>query len=270
MNKLWETEMPPINWEGDLYGKLFSCAELNCYLYKRKTDLELLSFTNEGHIFRQVIFSNCNPDIADLWQTSNADPNAIICGKNLAFYMDTLSPLINPPAKILEGYRANPYHLTDDPFYFGDYKIEHKGEFGFRCSKAEARNKIWEITLNGYLYRDLMFFPETNSVLICTAGHGGSVYSIDIDSGEKRFEIKTGGTRDIAVIGNKLYCYRLGKKGSLLEADIHTGVVLNEQQLYEVDLNSPLQKTSDSILITVSRKRINKVKQIPVLNGFEL
>ncbi len=124
--------------------------------------------------------------------------------------------------------------------------------------------------MNGYLYRDMMFFPETNSVLVCTAGHGGSVYSLDIDSGEKRFEIKTGGTQDIVMIGNKLYCYRLGKKGSLLEVDIHTGVVLNEQQLYEVDLHSPLQKTSDSILITVSRKRINKVKQIPVLNGFEL
>ncbi len=270
MQKKWEAELSPINRDGELYGKLFSCAAFNCFLYVRKMHLELLCFTNEGHFLQQKNFPNCQPDIALLWQTSNTNPNAIICGKNLVFYMDTLSPLIDPPPKIMEGYCANPFHLTDDPFLFGDYRIEHKGEFGFRCKKAEVRNNIWEITLNGYLYRDLIFFPKTNSVLFCTAGHGGSVYSVDIESGEKRFEVKTGGTKDIVIIGNMLYCYRLGKKGSLLEVDINTGDVINEHPLYEVDLNSPLQKTSDSILFTVSRKRINKVTQIPVLIGFEL
>ena len=261
--------MDPITIKWDIYGKFFLCSPLNCFLYKRNMNLELLSFSNEGHILRQQTFQNCEPDIPAYWQTSKADSNVIICGKSLVFYKDTLTPSCSPSKKIMEEYRANPYHLTDDPFLFGNYRIDHKGHFGFRCTEVQSGNKIWETTLNGYLYHDVVFFPETNSILFCTAGHGGGVYSIDIEIGKKLFEVKTGGTRDIVIYKNTGYCYRLGKSGSLLEFDIRSGNVTKEHPLHEVDLHSPLQAINNSILCTISRKTKNGVF-IPILNGFEL
>ena len=270
MNVLWEIDLAPIDSEWDLYGKFFSHAASNYFLYKRNNNLELLCFSDEGIVLRQNTFSNCAPDIPAFWQVSNADNHVIVCGNNLAFYIDTLTLSTNPPVTILEGYRANPHHLTDDSFCFGDRIISHRGAFGYRCTKVGSRNKIWDITLNGYLYRDVVFFAKTNSVLFCTAGHRGSVYSVDIESGRMLFEVKTGGTKDIVIVEEALYCYRLGKAGRLLEVNLNTGVVTKEYYLHEIDIHSPLQIVHDSILLAVSRKRIKGHRQIPIIYGFDL
>lgn len=270
MNALWKIELAPIKSEWDLYGKFFSHAASNYFLYKRNANVELLCFSNEGTVLQQNTFANCKPDIPACWQESKADSHVIICGDHLAFHIDTLKMSANPPAAILEGYRDNPYHLTDDPFYFGEYIISHKGAFGYRCMKTGSRNKIWEISLNGYLYRDMVYFTKTDSILICTAGHGGSVYSVDLKSGRILFEIKTGGTKDIVIHEDMMYCYRMGKTGSILEVNLNNGIVNKEYDLHEIDIHSPLQTIDGSVVLTVSRKRGKEHMQIPVIIAFEM
>lgn len=108
-------------------------------------------------------------------------------------------------------------YLEEGIYHFGEYAIQHKGEWGYTCNVADQL--IWEFSGRGYLYTKIL--RHHDFLYFATAGHGGYFYLLDIHTGNPILSINTGGTAAIAEKSG--LCYVLGKKP--------------QPQLYCVDLN---------------------------------
>ena len=153
------------------------------------------------------------------------------------------------------------------PFLFDSYRIEHKGNWGFLCRDAVTNTVLWSITLQGYLYADIV--RSGNRIWICTAEHGGFVYCIHLVTGEVIYKVRTGGTKNIVFADDYFLCYQIGNKGKLLLVDRETGMVLQEQPLFQTNINCPLTQLEDGTVLTLSFKEVRKNVFKAIITCFE-
>ncbi len=269
MLQKWTAELPiSDNLEWCYNGKFYENLDGFSFFYRDSKCLIGLQFSKDGQLLYRAEEAMSKFDIPAYWMVSEQDPSILICGRNAAYRMDQLCPLRNPSEELFAHYRENEYHLTDDPFDFDHYRIEHTTSFGYRCRDLRDGKVLWKRSLNGYLYHDMIRVPGTNLILICTAGHGGSVYAVDLPTGEIRYEVKTGGTRHIALSETCCYCYKIGKTGELLKVDLQSGTVLDSTPLAFTDIDCPLYRTSTGEIIAFSRIKVSKTEWQPILSCF--
>ncbi len=269
MLQKWTAELPiSDNLEWCYNGKFYENLDGFSFFYRDSKCLIGLQFSKDGQLLYRAEEAMSKLDIPAYWMVSEQDPSILICGRNAAYRMDQLCPLRNPSEELFAHYRENEGHLTDDPFVFGAYRIEHTTSFGYRCVDLENQQILWKRSLKGYLYRDMLQIPGTNLILVCTAGHGGSIFAIDLPTGAIQYEIPTGGTRHIALSETSLYCYKLGKAGTLLKVELRSGTVLDQVQLSFTDINCPLWRTSSGEIIAFSRVKFSKSQWMPLLSCY--
>lgn len=276
MNQLWTIDLPerPRGMEFLLYGKFFSFEDIHYFFYldSLTNSYYYLRFMTDGTVLAHNSLHGIIEAGPATWIIPKSNPDILVCGKKIAFQFskDEIKPVFNLPTTLTMHYNTNAGHLEDDSFYFGSYRLDHKGAFGFRCRHIETNQTLWELSLRGYLYSDPIQLKNSNTILFCTAGFGGSLYAVDLLSGEIKFEVKTGGTRDYALYKNRLYCYQCGKNGELIGIQLSNGVVVERIQLHTVDIDCPLKLLEQAKIIALSRKTVKKDRWVPVLTCVEV
>ena len=123
--------------------------------------------------------------------------------------------------------RKPPKHYSEDDFVFGEYRITHRGEWGYACLKNDKL--LWKKSLRGYLYTDIV--KNGNRLIFGTAGMGGHFYSLDINSGEIIFDFNTKGTCNFLQINNNIYFAMSKKKNTIIYRIDYDGNVLESLEL---------------------------------------
>ena len=252
-------------------GKFYEYSDGIAFFYKElSVGLIAVRISRDGQSVQTIEYPSVKTTIPAWWMISPADPAVLVCSDGQAFRMDSLTPMDDPPEELLRLYqeKRQHHHYEDDPFDFDHYRIEHTTSFGYRCRDLRDGKVLWKRSLNGYLYHDMIRVPGTDLILICTAEHGGSVYAVDLPTGEIRYEVKTGGTRHIVLSETCFYCYRIGKTGELLKVDLQTGTILETAPLAFTDINCPLYRTSAGEIIAFSRIKVSKSEWQPILSCF--
>jgi len=183
------------------------------------------------------------------------DSWSVWCNENVQFkitYSGNIMPAILPK----EGFPVNDYCYVNKTYVFDQLEIGHKGMCGYTCTDLETKRIMWTVQTQGYLYTDIQRID--NRLFICTAGHGGFVYCIDLYTGEIRYQITTKGTAKIQFEKDFFVCYYLGKKGELLIVETETGQILQSLPLYTVGIHSPLLLAGDQTVYTLSFNRCDK------------
>ena len=272
MEQKWTVELPVSdNLVWCYNGKFYETSDGITFFYlELPYVLIAVTISRNGQQIQTKEYQAVKADIPTRWMISPADPRVLVWGEGLAFRMDSLTPMEDPPEELLRQYqeRKRGHHLEDDPFDFDHYRIEHTTSFGYRCRDLRNGKVLWKRSLNGYLYHDMIRVPGTDLILICTAEHGGSVYAVDLPTGEIRYEVKTGGTRHIALSETCFYCYKIGKTGELLKVDLQSGTVLDSTPLAFTDIDGPLYRTSTGEIIAFSRIKVNISNILLLFNGF--
>lgn len=272
MLQKWSVTLPISDNPGwDYNGIIYEFSDGIAFFYKElSVGLIAVRISQDGQLVQTNEYHSVKTTIPAWWMISPADPRLLVCGEGLAFRMDTLTILDDPPENLLCQFqdKRQQHHFEDDPFDFDHYRIEHTTSFGYRCRDLRDGKVLWKRSLNGYLYHDMIWVPGTNLILICTAGHGGSVYAIDLLTGDIRYELKTGGTRHIVLSETCFYCYKIGKTGELLKVDLQSGTVLDSTPFAFTDIDCPLYRTSTGEIIAFSRIKVSKTEWQPVLSCF--
>ena len=118
-----------------------------------------------------------------------------------------------------------------------DYVIRQRGERGYVCERNGL--KQWSFSSPAYLNTPMICIQ--NSLLFGTAGNGGHLYVLSLESGQKVADIKTGGT--VAVVQQDNLCYFLvnDPAAKLVCLDVLSGRIIDEVVLGGKNYYSPLQ-----------------------------
>lgn len=166
--------------------------------------------------------------------------------------------------------RKPPKHYSEDDFVFEAYRIAHQGEWGYICTKNNEL--LWKKSLRGYLYTDII--KHGDRIVFGTAGLGGHLYSLDINSGEIVFDFNTKGTCTFLQANNSFYFALSKKKCTDIYRIDYDGNVLGSLELEGLrdDYDCPLALWDQSIYVVTMRKKIEgKLKKFtPILNCIEL
>lgn len=156
--------------------------------------------------------------------------------KNWQLREDLNSPLLlltDKSAIDLQTFKIVPhdYTLQKRSAYpcwdLGEYHIDYNAITLLSCTKNGA--KAWQFRMRAYLYTPI--YQWNDLIFFGTAGHGGYLYILRLDTGDVIAAIKTGGTVCIAQEG--LYCYVLANapKAKLLKLLLDSGSIAEEVPL---------------------------------------
>lgn len=226
---LWSKAINSHNpWEPNYNGCFYATTDDVLFLYEDWNDLCALPRSKDT---ADVIYSSSSESCLELpysWiMVDEADTSYLFFAQDRAIDLSIMTVTNDLPNPVLSKYRAKikpQAYYEESPFYFGEYCISHKGMSGYICTKNG--NPIWEFKGQAYLYTDIQRW--NNCVYFGTAGKGGYVYILDIDTGEALAKIKTGGTSSIVRFKN--LCYFLGnnKKATLFCVDLTNGNIVQE------------------------------------------
>lgn len=109
----------------------------------------------------------------------------------------------------------------------GDCRIRYDAEHILTCMKNGT--EVWNFRMRAYLYTPVRQWQDL--ITFGTAGHGGYLYILRLETGEVVAAIKTGGTVHIAQEDH--WCYVLANTpgARLLKVDLHTGSIAEEVPL---------------------------------------
>jgi hypothetical protein len=167
------------------------------------------------------------------------------------------------PETLRTQYRAHKLPSTyfeTHPFDLGEYRIEHKGEWGYRCMRENR--EIWTFQGRAYLYTPIQRWRDR--IFLGTAGNGGYFYLLDIHTGIPLASIKTGGTASIAQSGDVCYVAANDQRNNskLLCVDLWTGKVLEELDIEgEVNECSRLQMLDGQIHAVTFERQKNYIRR---------
>lgn len=118
-----------------------------------------------------------------------------------------------------------------------DYVIYERGERGYLCERNGI--KQWTFSGSAYLYTRIICVQD--SLVFGTAGNGGHLYVLSLETGKKVADIKTGGT--VAFVQQDNLCYFLvnAPTAKLVCLDVLSGQIIDEVSLNGKNYLSPLQ-----------------------------
>lgn len=192
-----------------------------CALQQKEESADAIYTTGSGSIL---------PLPAKWTVVNDGDDSFLFLDKDNVIHLSSLETVNDLPATLLAAYqkvRKSGAYYEEAPFVLNEYCISHKGNSSYKCTKNEQL--IWEFRGQAYLYTDIRRW--NNRVYFGTAGNGGYLYVLDIDTGEALTKIKTGGTS--AIVQNDRFCYFLGneKTAKLFCVDLSDGKVVQEISL---------------------------------------
>lgn len=248
--------------ETELSGIFFQTADGVLYIFSRNGVL-LATALNENHADSAFDIGPFSLQCGPFGWILSEDQEApyLIFDRSKAINLSTWKPISPLPENLLHEYTCNAkseYHYETDSFEFGEYRIAHKGNFGYSCCKNGKR--LWDFKGQAYLFTDIVRWE--NRVFFGTAGHGGYFYVLDLDSGKALLSEKTGGT--VYIVQKDNLCYLLSnrrKKAVLLCIDLTNGNILQELDLPgRSTVQSPLQLVGNqlhAITFDYSKGRLN-------------
>ena len=163
--------------------------------------------------------------------------------------------------------RKAPMHYVEDDFVFGDYRISHRGVWGYAC--FNNNEEIWRKTLRGYLYTDMI--KNGDNIVFGTAGYGGHFYSLNLESGEILFDFNTGGTSKFFCENESYYfCSKKKKSTEIYRVDF-CGNVLDVIEISGIyyDYECPIILRGNRIYVVTLREK-GRENYIPVVHCVEL
>ena len=242
MQLLWSKTIRELNPWGPEYAGVFCKIHGHVnFLYKTPKGPQVLSEIQE-------LPKPLCPDSADVYfplplkwvLVEDEVPPHLFFTDNLVLNLSEMKLCDQPDEVVLEKYhtlRKPDMYYLEAPFDFGEYRISHKGYFGYQCT----RNGIpaWTFKGQGYLYTDIARWNDR--LYFGTAGQGGYFYILNLVTGEALTKIKTGGTVFIVRCGGVCYILHNEKHAKLLCIDLTDGSIRNEVAL-------PGQSCKDSML----------------------
>jgi len=260
MNMYQSRYIPSSNpWEPSFLGAFFHNGYVPCFLYKEKQDVCLLPLTCDVPTAIHVDLGNEVLPLPFGWIMLEYCGRPFLFVKpNIAIDLLQEKQLSFVPEPLREEYitHARPeMYFEKHQFCFDDYCISHKGNCGYHCTKAGEA--IWEFIGKAYLYTDICRWNDR--VYFGTAGRGGYLYVLDINTGDPIASIKTGGTACIAQMGHLCFVTSKSKKQNssiLLCLDLRDGSVVHELALHGgVTENSKLQIIGQQLHIVTFENR---------------
>lgn len=143
-------------------------------------------------------------------------------------------------------------------FQLGEYHIEHNHGHILTCTKDGQQ--VWRLRMHGYLYTPI--HPWQDLIYFGTAGSGGYLYALRLETGEVVTAVKTGGTVYIARDENWCYVLANAPKAKLLKVDITSGIIAEEIPLPGLAKYSGLRLIDGRIHAITYRIRNNQVIQV--------
>lgn len=112
-------------------------------------------------------------------------------------------------------------------YQLGEYRIDYNDGFSIACTRNGA--KAWQFRMQGYLYTPIVQWEDL--IFFGTAGYGGYLYILRLETGEVVAAVKTGGTVQIAQQGGVCYVLANRPGARLLKVDMASGSILEELPL---------------------------------------
>ena len=206
--------------------------------------------------------------------SSGQDPLLLMCGKELCIDLLQRKPTQVIPTVLKEEflYKYQNYELLPEkridiePYTFGEYSLSAKGAWGYLCKKNGK--EVWHFKGRASLATDIHF--RNDSLYWGTSGAGGYFYILDLENGEAKLSLQTGGTHTFCQRGDLCYIGRRIKNKSsiacvsLAEAKVveefpldgvfteDSAIYLHHSTLYVVTF-SPQGQRERSLILTILR-----------------
>ena len=226
----WTKELPSDKpWEAEYHGVFFQAKDNISFCYR---DFRDLIYIGEPDLSVTKL-TGCDFGLtlpAEWIITEVKNKRFLLCGKDKAFELTPVPVQCAYDSELKNAYRSqyiSPIHYSIDSYTFGNYVIEHSGEWGYLCK--EGNQTLWKFSGRGYLYTDI--YRVGNNIFFGTAGQGGYFYILDIRTGIPILSLKTGGTTQIEQNGYHCYILTRFPKTSLLCIDLLTGDIVDSQEL---------------------------------------
>lgn len=253
MELLWSRDLIGENpWSPEYRGMFFQEGSQTLFYFKDCCRLIRMTCT-ENSKPEVLCVSKALPLSSDWEVISQEEASYLMCGEKICLHMQENRVLLTVPEEFVEQYRkqqGNPYHLVDDSFQFGEYRISHKGQWGYSCHKNGVH--LWDFPGRAYLYTDI--FCYENHLYFGTAGQGGYFYILNLEDGKPILALKTGGTATFVRRDSHVFLTVGGKQSQLVEVDLCSGQICDAVDLLEkVSDDSPLTVYGDKAY-TVSFK----------------
>lgn len=219
MNLLWSIPIPCGNpWEPQFQGYFIRHNGKPLFFYQDEGVCAVSRVNGRPHILSLPQVPGVS--LPQNWQLhEELEPPLLLLTEQYAVDLQALRVLCHE--RPLEKKPACP------SWQLGEYRISYNAETLLTCTKNGKQ--MWQFRMKAYLYtpvrqwQDLIFFG--------TAGHGGYLYILRLETGEVVAAIKTGGTVHIAQ--DEGWCYVLANApgARLLKVDMRTGSIAEEVRL---------------------------------------
>lgn len=222
----WTTTLTNQNYSEPEFQGLFRVTNGSIMFYYKDGN-DLVYIGDPGWSINKVSVSNAILPLPRHWLgVEQQGESFLLCGEEISFRLSATPSPCQYDGALRQCYTAQRtpvYHYENDSFNFEEFIIEHVGEFGYVCKKD---GKIcWSFTGRGYLYTEM--YNIQNSMYFGTAGRGGYLYIINIETGEPILSLNTGGTTQILTVQEKCFVAVRHPKNSLLCIDLITGRIVD-------------------------------------------
>ena len=180
-------------WADLLKGKFVLYNNSLFFLYMSGYgELTLLELENGGIKNKYVFFESLKSlNIPSKWVVDGCNKIAVADG--ICVDLQTKS-MVN---HVCEGKAER--HKT--AYEFGDYSVLYNESYKYTCKKNDKT--LWNIVVRGYLYTGIQKYE--NNLIFGTDGMGGHFCIVDIENGEIKLNINTGGTNQFCIRNDNAY-----------------------------------------------------------------
>lgn len=233
-------------WAPEFHGIFFSEKDEPAYYFIVRRHLCRLNWSAQRAV---ALRTSDKLELPRHWRlVTQQDGDYLVMGKGQAYDLRNKCAVSSARENIFAAaatQRRSEKHLTDDDFLFGDYRISHKGSWGYACYCSDQ--KVWEFQGKGYLYTEM--HVQNDVLYFGTGGQGGYFYALKLSDGTPLLQVKTGGTERIVQHGTHHYFLaRDQRKSQLLRADLDSLTVEVVAELPGLaTLDSPLQIVGDEL-----------------------
>ena len=138
-------------------------------------------------------------------------------------------------------------------YYFQNTHLTYNHRSTIECFDKNTNMLMWKIKIKGYLYTDIVF--KEDCLIFGTAGNGGALYCVALESGTVLMEYSNGDASQFAWKENSIISR--DTKGNLVQIDPYSHQILNELKLKNKLFYAPILVDKDAIYATVHNKKQN-------------
>lgn len=139
-------------------------------------------------------------------------------------------------------------------YFFGDNLVSFPSPSTIACNDMETGNCKWKYAIKGYPYTDIE--KVNDYIFFGTAGKGGALYCINLDSGEVKRDISTKGTAKYCWYNNTVLTYT--EDGHLQRLDPYSDNTVEVLKMDNMIGKSVPMMILNDCLYTITFSRKNK------------